>query len=151
MKIIAKIGSPVYETISVYGKTQPVKRVKDECKKFILLDVIVDEFVCDVGELIYDKIFEELKKKHNNIISLSQCSWWEMLENEETNYFKASICVPKDFDHLEEQKKTLLTDARAIIRELKRGIRSKYNYQVVCDSESHRGTKYYIIDDDLCI
>lgn len=126
MKIKASIGSPLYEIKHFYGKPAPVKRIKEGCKKNLLLSITVEDTNSSAGKEIYDKIFSELKTicKDAELMTLSECDWAKPLSAEEAEEmekfsFKDSICIPKDFDQLEVQKKELLKTVRTIIRRIK--------------------------------
>ena len=56
MKIKASIGSPLYEIKHFYGKPAPIKRIKEGCKKNLLLSIQIEETSEDTGKTIYDRI-----------------------------------------------------------------------------------------------
>lgn len=123
MKIKAAIGSPLYEVKHFYGKPNPVKTIKEGCKKNLLLSITIEEASEDVAYKAYNEILEEIKTIYGaELKSLSECDWAKDQYVEWTldcNYTN-SICIPKDFDNLESQKKLLLKTARDIIRSVKK-------------------------------
>ena len=124
MKIKASINSPLYEMKYFYGNPKPIKRVREECKKNLLLAISVENTTEVTAIEIQNLIFEELSSLYagTNMPKLSDCKWAE--EEMKSWYdgytYKNCILIPKDFDHLEEQKKDLLKTARNIIRGIKK-------------------------------
>lgn len=124
MKIKASINSPLYEMKHFYGKPQPVKRIKEECKKNLLLAISVEETSEMTAINIQERIFKEISSLYSGTqtVKLSDCKWAEeeMKSWYDGYVYKDCLCIPKDFDNLEEQKKDLLKAARDIIRAIKK-------------------------------
>lgn len=123
MKIKAAIGSPLYEVKHFYGKPKPVKQIKEGCKKNLLLSITIEEVSDMNAQKIFNRILEDISALYGEekLTSLADHKWAEdeMKEWDNGLQFKNCICVPKDFDHLEEQKKLLLKTARDTIRSVK--------------------------------
>ena len=124
MKIKASINSPLYEMKHFYGKPQPVKRIKEGCKKNLLLAISVEEVSEKTAKIVQERVFAEISSLYTDIKleKLSECKWAEddMRDWYDGIVYKDCICVPKDFDNLEDQKKLLLKTARDAIRIVKK-------------------------------
>lgn len=127
MKIKADIIGPLYEVKHIYGKPQPVRKMKEECKKTLLLAISVEETTEVAANYIQERIFREICDNYTgtHMVKLSDCKWaQEEMKSWWDGYtFKDCLLVPKDFDNLAEQKETLLKTAKKIVRDLKKELK----------------------------
>lgn len=128
MKINVAIGSPLYEVSYDYGKKRDIKHIKEQCKKNLLLRITIGGVTEEFSRQLFKHIVTRLRNSvsSDGLQELSLCDWGTPYSfNEDTSTLVDCICVPKDFDSLEIQKKQLLKEIRAIIRDVKKNIPSE--------------------------
>lgn len=107
------IGSPVYQETYNYAKKRVMRIVKDECRKHLILRFTARHTTLQLAQNELEKIVAYFINQTGNhsVADLSTVSWGEpSVFDEKKGLFQGAICVPKNFDGLDEQK-VFLTDS----------------------------------------
>lgn len=134
MKIKANITGPLYDELYLYNKKKSIRRIKEGCKKNLLLTISIGETSEYFARQVYEEIKEELEFSmgNANLLSLSECDWGTKdCYNEETLILCDSICIPKDYDQPKKQKEEVLELIRGIVRKK----RADYRYSCMLLAE----------------
>lgn len=110
------IGSPVYQEVYSYAKKKMKKVVKDECRKHLILRFTARHTTIHTAHSELEKIVTYFTKLTGNssVADLSTIPWGEpFLYDEKKGMFQGAICIPKNFDGLEEQKAFLRETCKA--------------------------------------
>lgn len=110
------IGSPVYQEVYSYAKKQVKKIVKDECRKHLILRFTARHTTVQTAQSELEKIVSYFVNLTGNssIADLSTISWGEPYRfDAQKGLFQGAICIPKNFDGLEEQKALLKESCKA--------------------------------------
>lgn len=126
LKINMSWKSPIYNEIYSDKLHRTVRFKEEHCKKNLLLNVDIKGLCRHISEDIMlhlvDRINEEaeLALDDGEKLLLSNQSWGvSAVYNESTHTYTDVICLPKDFDDVDVQKKLVMKLVRALAKELK--------------------------------
>ena len=121
MYINVTVDSPMYDEHMDHRRGKVVKTVKEQCKKNHLLRIRIRGTEHSYSRQVFRYILAKMCIACGNaeLVSLSECDWGRPAEyDEETCTLVDSICVPKDFDNLEMQKKEIVKMVHDIVKEV---------------------------------
>lgn len=125
LKINLAWRGPLYKEIYNYAQRRDVKCVDENCKTLHLLNIDIKGVHKEAAEVVLDELMIRLHEEADmgngeGDILLSKKAWGiSSIYNEETHTYTDVICIDKDFDDLDMQKKMVMKLIRGIAKEVK--------------------------------
>jgi len=118
---------PVYNTSYDYSKRGMVKHIAEKCRGKLLLNVKIigapEEFANELITKLLDKLnnSDEIEGNDHNSTLLSNESWANCtVYDPDTETYVDALCINRDFDNTDLQKKVILGVVKAMAKQIRR-------------------------------